>query len=203
MRCPSKRSSTRSSPIAARHWMRRPELMIAGVARALKASRPFRRRVRRLWQCGGHRHGDQGGECAPRRRPGQGRPQVLSARRQISASARAGGFYRQIHHARAAPNPTRYRHAGMFGRSFFKQFHEAERTEVFSEVIELCVPRSATRTEFGPQITSGSALPLSGSGEAGSPTMSSPHPCQIHGRGVGLPRARRSDTRDAGSERRA
>ena len=113
MRCPSKRSSTRSSPIAALHWMRRPELVIAGVARALKPHGRF------VGEFGGF------GNVAAiatairvvsalrgRRRPGQGRPQVLSARRQIPASAR-GGVYRQIHHARAAPNPTRYRHAGM------------------------------------------------------------------------------------------
>jgi len=140
MRCPSKRSSTRSSPIAALHWMRRPELVIAGVARALKPHGCF------VGEFGGFgnvaaiatairvvsalRGAGDPAKVAPRFFP-----PVAKSRRLLE-----GGF--TVKSIMLVPRPTQL-DIGMqgwletFGRSFFKQFHEAERTEVFSKVIEL------------------------------------------------------------------
>ena len=49
---------------AALHWMRKPNLVIAGVHRGSPRARPLRRRAWRSWQRRGHRHGDARGRRA-------------------------------------------------------------------------------------------------------------------------------------------
>lgn len=128
---------------AALHWMRRPELVIASVRRTLKPQGRF------VGEFGGH------GNVAA----------IATAMRAISAlhdgdPARvAPWFFPSVAEYRSLleqlgfvvksiiliPRPTQL-DIGMqgwletYGRSFFEQFNEPERTKVFSEVIELLRP---------------------------------------------------------------
>ena len=128
---------------AALHWMRRPKLVIAGVHRALKP------RGRFVGEFGGHgnvaaiatairavsalHHGDPA-KVAP-----WFFPSVAEYRRLLEQ----GGF--TVKSIALVPRPTPLE-IGMqgwletFGRSFFDQFAEPERSEVFSEVLDLLRP---------------------------------------------------------------
>jgi trans-aconitate methyltransferase len=128
---------------AALHWMRRPDLVIAGVARALKS------RGRFVGELGGHgnvaaiatamravgalHHGD----------PVKVAPWFFPAVAEYRRLLEQGGF--TVETIMLVPRPTPL-DIGMrgwletFGRSFFEQFEEAERAEVFAEVIELLRP---------------------------------------------------------------
>jgi len=127
---------------AALHWMRRPELVIAGVRRALRP------RGRFAGEFGGHGnvaaiatairavsalHGGDPDKVAP-----WFFPSVAEYRR-----LEQGGF--AVKAIMLVPRPTEL-DIGIrgwletFGRSFFGQFEEPERAEVFSEVIELLRP---------------------------------------------------------------
>jgi trans-aconitate methyltransferase len=128
---------------AALHWMRRPDLVIAGVARALNPHGRF------VGELGGHgnvaaiatalravgaRHGGDPVKVAP-----WFFPSVAEYRRLLEQ----GGF--AVKTIMLVPRPTPL-DIGMrgwletFGRSFFEQFEEPERAEVFAEVIELLRP---------------------------------------------------------------
>jgi SAM-dependent methyltransferase len=128
---------------AALHWMRRPELVIAGVRRALRP------RGRFAGEFGGHGnvaaiatairavgalHGGDPDKVAP-----WFFPSVAEYRRLLEQ----GGF--AVRAIMLVPRPTEL-DIGIrgwletFGRSFFEQFEEPERAEVFSEVIELLRP---------------------------------------------------------------
>jgi SAM-dependent methyltransferase len=128
---------------AALHWMRRPELVIAGIHRALKP------RGRFVGEFGGHGnvaaiatamraisalHGGDATKVAP-----WFFPTVAEYRRLLEQ----GNF--NVKSIMLVPRPTQL-DIGMrgwletFGRSFFEQFQEPEQTEVFSEVIELLRP---------------------------------------------------------------
>ena len=128
---------------AALHWMRKPQLVIAGVARALRP------RGRFVGEFGGHGnvaaiatalravgalHGGDPAKVAP-----WFFPSVAEYRRLLEL----GGF--TVKAIMLVPRPTPL-DIGMqgwletFGRSFFEQFAEPERTVVLSEVIELLRP---------------------------------------------------------------
>jgi len=128
---------------AALHWMRRPKLVIAGVHRALKP------RGRFVGEFGGHGnvaaiatairavsalHHDDPAKVAP-----WFFPSVAEYRRLLEQ----GGF--NVKSIALVPRPTPLE-IGMqgwletFGRSFFDQFAEPERSEVFSEVLDLLRP---------------------------------------------------------------
>lgn len=128
---------------AALHWMRRPELVVQGVARALKPGGRF------VGELGGHgnvaaiatamravgeRHGGNPERVAP-----WYFPSVNEYRRKLEA----GGF--QVKTITLVPRPTPL-DIGMqgwlstFGRSFFEQFDEPLRSQVFAEVLELLRP---------------------------------------------------------------
>jgi SAM-dependent methyltransferase len=128
---------------AALHWMRRPELVIRGVARALKP------RGRFVGELGGH--GNVAAIATAMRAVGErygGDPQrvapwyfptVKEYRRELEA----GGF--EVRTIMLVPRPTPL-DIGIegwlqtFGRSFFEQFQEPERSRIFREVIELLRP---------------------------------------------------------------
>jgi SAM-dependent methyltransferase len=128
---------------AALHWMRKPELVIAGVHRALRP------RGRFVGEFGGHGnvaaiatairavgvlHGGDPDKVAP-----WFFPSVAEYRRLLEL----GGF--AVKAIMLVPRPTPL-DIGMkgwletFGRSFFEQFDEPERAQVFAEVIELLRP---------------------------------------------------------------
>jgi SAM-dependent methyltransferase len=128
---------------AALHWMRKPELVIAGVARALRP------RGRFVGELGGHgnvaaigtamravgalRNGD----------PALVAPWFFPTVEEYGRLLTEGGF--AVKEIALVPRPTRLR-TGMegwlrtFGRSFFDQFLEPQRTAVLGEVIELLRP---------------------------------------------------------------
>lgn len=128
---------------AALHWMRRPELVIAGVARALKPHGRF------VGEFGGHGNvaaiatairavsALRGGD------PAKAVPWFFPTVAEYRCLLEQGGF--TVKSIMLVPRPTQL-DIGMrgwletFGRSFFEQFQEPERTEVFSEVIELLRP---------------------------------------------------------------
>jgi len=128
---------------AALHWMRRPELVIAGVARAL---RPHGRFVGEL---GGH--GNVAAIATAMRAVGAARggdadkvaPWFFPTPDEYRHLLEQGGF--SVTTIMLVPRPTKLE-SGIkgwletFGRSFFEQFEEPERTVVLSEVIELLRP---------------------------------------------------------------
>jgi trans-aconitate methyltransferase len=128
---------------AALHWMRKPELVIAGVARALRPGGRF------VGEMGGHgnvaaiatamraagaRRGGDPGRVAP-----WFFPSVAEYRRLLEA----GGF--KVETIALVPRPTPLA-TGIegwlktFGRSFFEQFAEPEQSEVMTEVVALLRP---------------------------------------------------------------
>jgi SAM-dependent methyltransferase len=128
---------------ASLHWMRKPELVIAGVHRALRP------RGRFVGEFGGH--GNVAAIGTAMRAVGRTRngdpvlvgpwffPTVDEYRRLLTE----GGF--SVKEIVLVPRPTSLK-TGMegwlrtFGRSFFDQFPEPERTEVVGEVVELLRP---------------------------------------------------------------
>jgi trans-aconitate methyltransferase len=128
---------------AALHWMRPPDLVIAGVARALK---PRGRFVGELGGRGnvaaiatamravGARHGGDPAKVAP-----WFFPAVAEYRRLLEQS----GFSVKTIALMPRPTPLEIGMQGWlqtFGRSFFEQFDESERTEILAGVIELLRP---------------------------------------------------------------
>jgi SAM-dependent methyltransferase len=128
---------------AALHWMRKPALVIAGVARALKPHGRF------VGELGGH--GNVAAIATAMRAIGKarnGNPELVAPwffptveeYRELLAE---GGFV--VREIALVPRPTALK-TGMegwlrtFGRSFFDQFPEPERSEVLHEVIELLRP---------------------------------------------------------------
>ena len=144
MRSPSRAEFDAVFTNAALHWMRRPELVIAGVARALKPHGRF------VGEFGGH--GNVAAIATAMRAVGAPRggdpatvaPWFFPAVAEYRHLLEQGGFSVKSIMLGAAPNPARDRHARdgstTFGRSFFEQFEEPERTEVLTEVIELLRP---------------------------------------------------------------
>jgi len=128
---------------AALHWMRRPDLVIAGVARALRPKGRF------VGELGGH--GNVAAIATAMRAVGAARggdpakvapwffPSVDQYRRLLND----GGF--NVQAIVLVPRPTELE-TGMegwlqtFGRSFFEQFDGPVRTEVLTEVIDLLRP---------------------------------------------------------------
>ena len=128
---------------AALHWMRRPELVIAGVRRALRP------RGRFAGEFGGHGNvaaiatairavsALHGGD------PDKVAPWFFPSVAEYSRLLEQGGF--AVKAIMLVPRPTELDIGirgwlEIFGRSFFEQFEEPERAEVFSEVIELLRP---------------------------------------------------------------
>jgi SAM-dependent methyltransferase len=128
---------------AALHWMRRPELVVEGVSRALKP------RGRFVGEFGGHgnvaaittamravgdRHGGDPDRVAP-----WYFPTVNEYRQELEAA----GF--EVKTMMLVPRPTALE-VGMegwlqtFGRSFFEQFQDPERSKVLGEVLALLRP---------------------------------------------------------------
>jgi len=128
---------------AALHWMRKPELVIAGVAPALKPCGRF------VGELGGHgniaaiatalhavgaRHGGDPDRVAPCFFP--------TAEEYTALLAKHGFTMREI---ALVPRPTPLK-TGMegwlrtFGRSFFEQFEEPDRTEGLNEALDLLRP---------------------------------------------------------------
>jgi trans-aconitate methyltransferase len=128
---------------AALHWMRRPDLVIAGVVRALRPKGRF------VGELGGH--GNVAAIATAMRAVGKTRggdparvaPWFFPSVDQYRCLLEAGGF-RAISIV-LVPRPTPL-DIGMdgwlktFGRSFFEQFAEPDRTEVLTEVMELLRP---------------------------------------------------------------
>ncbi len=128
---------------AALHWMRKPELVIAGVARALRI------RGRFVGEMGGH--GNVAAIATAMRAVGAERggdpakvapwffPSVACYRRLLEA----GGFTVTTIALVPRPTPLATGIEGWletFGRSFFEQFAEPERKDVIAEVVELLRP---------------------------------------------------------------
>jgi SAM-dependent methyltransferase len=128
---------------AALHWMLKPELVIAGVHRAL---RPHGRFVAEL---GGH--GNVAAiatamRAVSRRRNGD--PALLTpwffptAEEYTELLAKGGFVVREMVHV-WRPTPLKHGIEGWlrtFGRSFFDQFPEPERSEAVAETVELLRP---------------------------------------------------------------
>ena len=128
---------------AALHWMRRPDLVIGGVHRALKP------RGRFVGELGGHGNvaaiatairavgALHGGD------PNKVAPWFFPSVAEYSRLLEQGGF--KVRSIMLVPRPTPL-DIGMrgwletFGRSFFEQFTGTERAQVFDEVIELLRP---------------------------------------------------------------
>ena len=125
------------------HWMRKPELVIAGVHRALRP------RGRFVGELGGH--GNVAAIGTAMRAVGRTRkgdpalvgPWFFPTVDEYSRLLIEGGF--SVKEIALVPRPTPLK-TGMdgwlrtFGRSFFDQFPEPERTEVVAEVVELLRP---------------------------------------------------------------
>jgi len=128
---------------AALHWMRKPHLVIAGVARALRP------RGRFVGELGGH--GNVAALATAMRAVGAVRggdpalvaPWFFPTAEEFGRLLTEGGF--RVKEIALVPRPTPLR-TGMegwlrtFGRSFFDQFPEPNRTKVVGEVIELLRP---------------------------------------------------------------
>ncbi|MGV1014587.1 MAG: class I SAM-dependent methyltransferase [Methyloceanibacter sp.] len=128
---------------AALHWMRAPDLVIAGVARALKP------RGRFVGELGGH--GNVAAIATAMRAVGAARggdpalvaPWFFPTPDEYGRLLTEGGF--TVREVTLVPRPTPLK-TGMegwlrtFGRSFFDQFEEPERTEALKEVMELLRP---------------------------------------------------------------
>ena len=128
---------------AALHWMRAPELVVAGVARALKPGGRF------VGEFGGHGNVaaiatamravsvERGGD------PARVAPWFFPTPEEYARLLEGAGF--TVGTIALVPRPTRLE-TGMegwlmtFGRSFFEQYPESERTEVLDDVIELLRP---------------------------------------------------------------
>jgi SAM-dependent methyltransferase len=128
---------------AALHWMRKPELVIAGVARALRP------RGRFVGEMGGH--GNVAAiatalRAVSERRGGDPKrvaPWFFPAVAEYRKLLLAGGF--TVEMIALVPRATPLAIGmegwlGTFGRSFFDQFAEPERGEVMAEVVELLKP---------------------------------------------------------------
>ena len=128
---------------AALHWMRAPDLVITGVARALKP------RGRFVGELGGH--GNVAAIATAMRAVGATRAgdPALVAPWFFPTPAEYGRLLEQkgftVREVMLVPRPTPLK-TGMegwlrtFGRSFFDQFQEPERDEVLKEVMELLRP---------------------------------------------------------------
>jgi SAM-dependent methyltransferase len=128
---------------AALHWMRKPNLVIAGVARALRP------RGRFVGELGGH--GNVAAIATAMRAIGKARggdaalvaPWFFPTAEEYGALLTAGGF--SVKEIELVPRPTPLK-TGIkgwlrtFGRSFFDQFLEPKRTKVLGEVVELLRP---------------------------------------------------------------
>ena len=128
---------------AALHWMRKPHLVIAGVHRALRA------RGRFVGELGGH--GNVAAIATAMRAVGALRngdpalvaPWFFPTVEEYGRLLTEGGF--TVREIELVPRPTLLK-TGMegwlrtFGRSFFDQFPEPERTQVVGEVAELLRP---------------------------------------------------------------
>jgi SAM-dependent methyltransferase len=128
---------------AALHWMRKPALVIAGVARALKPHGRF------VGELGGH--GNVAAIATAMRAVGKERngdpalvaPWFFPTVDEYGELLVEGGFI--VREIALVPRPTPLK-TGMegwlrtFGRSFFDQFSEPERSDVLGEVIELLRP---------------------------------------------------------------
>jgi SAM-dependent methyltransferase len=128
---------------AALHWMRKPRLVIAGVARALRS------RGRFVGELGGHGNvaaiGTAIRAVGARRGadPAFAAPWFFPTPEEYRRLLTEGGF--TVKDIALVPRPTPLK-TGMegwlrtFGRSFFDQFPEPERSEVVGEVLELLRP---------------------------------------------------------------
>lgn len=128
---------------AALHWMRKPRLVIAGVARALRS------RGRFVGELGGHGNvaaiGTAIRAVGARRGadPAFTAPWFFPTPEEYGRLLTEGGF--AVKEIALVPRPTPLK-TGMegwlrtFGRSFFDQFPEPERSEVVDEVLELLRP---------------------------------------------------------------
>lgn len=128
---------------AALHWMRAPDLVIAGVARALKAKGRF------VGELGGH--GNVAAIATAMRAVGQARggnpahvaPWFFPTVDEYAGLLAKHGF--TVQEIALVPRPTPLK-TGMegwlrtFGRSFFDQFEEPERTAAVNEALELLAP---------------------------------------------------------------
>jgi SAM-dependent methyltransferase len=128
---------------AALHWMRKPHLVIAGVHRALRA------RGRFVGELGGH--GNVAAIATAMRAVGALRngdsalvaPWFFPTVEEYGRLLTEGGF--TVREIELVPRPTVLK-TGIegwlrtFGRSFFDQFPEPERTQVVGEVAELLRP---------------------------------------------------------------
>lgn len=128
---------------AALHWMRKPNLVIAGVARSLRP------RGRFIGELGGH--GNVAAIATAIRAVGALRggdpavtaPWFFPTPEEYGRLLAEGGF--TVKEIALVPRPTLLK-TGMegwlrtFGRSFFDQFQEPERSEVVAEVLELLRP---------------------------------------------------------------
>jgi SAM-dependent methyltransferase len=128
---------------AALHWMRKPKLVIAGVYRALRS------RGRFVAELGGH--GNVAAIATAMRAVSHARngdpsllaPWFFPTVDEYSRHLTEAGFC--VKEIALVPRPTSLK-TGMdgwlrtFGRSFFDQFPEPERTDVVGEVVELLWP---------------------------------------------------------------
>lgn len=128
---------------AALHWMRKPKLVIAGVYRAL---RPHGRFVGELGGLGNVAAIATAMRAVGARHNGDPKfvaPWFFPTVEEYGALLTEGGF--TVREISLVPRPTPLK-TGMqgwlrtFGRSFFEQFPEPERSEVVGEVIELLRP---------------------------------------------------------------
>jgi SAM-dependent methyltransferase len=128
---------------AALHWMRRPELVSAGIHRALKP------RGRFVGEFGGH--GNVAAIATAIRAvgalhcgdPDKVAPWFFPSVAEYSRLLEQGGFAVKAIVLVPRPTPLEIGIKGWletFGRSFFEQFEEPERGQVFAEVIELLRP---------------------------------------------------------------
>lgn len=128
---------------AALHWMRAPDLVIAGVARALKPKGRF------VGELGGH--GNVAAIATAMRAVGKARggdpglvaPWFFPTVEEYAGLLAKNGF--TVREIALVPRPTLLK-TGMegwlrtFGRSFFDQFPEPERTTALDEALELLRP---------------------------------------------------------------
>lgn len=128
---------------AALHWMRRPDLVIVGVARALRPEGRF------VGELGGH--GNVAAIATAMRAVGKTRggdparvaPWFFPSIDQYRRLLEAAGFRAISIVLVSRPTPLDIGMDGWlntFGRSFFEHFAEPDRTEVLTEVMELLRP---------------------------------------------------------------
>jgi hypothetical protein len=136
-------TSSPSSSDAALHWMRKPEFVIAVVARALRP------RSRFVGEMGGHGNVAAiatemravGARCGGD--PAKVAPWFFPSVAEYRRLLKAGGF--DVATIALVPRPTSLATSiegwlETFGRSFFEQFVEPERSEVMTEVVALLRP---------------------------------------------------------------